>query len=175
MKLRTIIFAALALIPIAVSARDDAQQGMMPGMMHGMMHGKAEGGHSEDGGHAQDVGKPGDPRKVSRAIQVLMDDGMKFTPAKVNVKRGETIKFVVRNAGQIKHEMVIGSMAELKQHAELMRKIPGMEHADSNMVTLDPGETGELVWQFTKAGTFDFACLQPGHFEAGMMGKVSVR
>ena len=171
MKLRTIIFAALALTPIAVFADDDAHQGMM----HGMMHGKAEGGQSEDGGHAQDVGKPGDPKKVSRAIQVLTSDDMKFTPAKVNVKRGETIRFVVRNAGQVKHEMVIGSMAELKEHAGLMRKMPGMEHADPNMVTLDPGETGELVWQFTKAGTFDFACLQPGHFEAGMMGKVSVR
>ena len=113
--------------------------------------------------------------KVSRIIQVLMSDDMKFTPARADVKRGETVQFVVRNTGRIKHEMVIGSMAELKQHAELMRKIPGMEHADSNMVTLDPGETGELVWQFTKAGTFDFACLQPGHFEAGMMGKVSVR
>jgi uncharacterized cupredoxin-like copper-binding protein len=104
-----------------------------------------------------------------------MSDDMKFTPAKINVKRGETIRFVVRNAGQIKHEMVIGSMAELKEHAEMMRTMPGMEHAEPNMVTLDPGKTGELIWQFTKAGTFDFACLQPGHFEAGMMGKVSVR
>jgi uncharacterized cupredoxin-like copper-binding protein len=66
-------------------------------------------------------------------------------------------------------------MAELKQHAELMRKMPGMEHADPNQVTLDPGKTGELVWQFAKAGMFGFACLQPGHFEAGMMGTVSVK
>lgn len=175
MKGRMLILAALALTPIAASAHDDAHQGMMQGMMPGMMHGKAEGGHSEDGGHAQGVGKPGNPKNVSRAIQVLMSDDMKFTPAKIDVKRGETIKFVVRNAGQIKHELVIGSMAELKQHAELMRKMPGMEHADPNMVTLDPGKSGELVWQFTKAGTVDFACLQPGHFEAGMMGKISVK
>ncbi len=171
MKARMLILAAFALTPIAVLACDDAHQGMMPGMMHG----KAEAGHSEDGGHAQGVGQPGDPKKVSRAIQVLMSDDMKFTPAKVNVERGETIRFVVRNAGQIKHEMVIGSMAELKEHAELMRKMPGMEHADPNMVTLDPGKSGELIWQFTKAGTFDFACLQPGHFEAGMIGKISVK
>ena len=171
MKARTLIFAALALTPISVYAHDDAHQGMMPGMMHG----NAEGGHSEDGGHAQGVGKPGDPKKVSRAIQVVMSDDMKFTPANIDVKRGETIRFMVRNAGQIKHEMVIGSMEELKQHAELMRRMPGMEHADANMVTLAPGETGELIWQFDKAGTFDFACLQPGHFEAGMMGKVWVK
>ncbi len=175
MKGRMLILAALALTPIAASAHDDAHQGMMQGMMPGMMHGKAEGEHSEDGGHAQGVGKPGDPDNVSRAIQVEMTDDMKFTPAKIDVKRGETIKFVVRNAGQIKHELVIGSMAELKQHAELMRKMPGMEHADSNQVTLDPGKSAELVWQFTEPGTVDFACLQPGHFEAGMMGTVSVK
>ena len=171
MKVRMLIFAALALTPISVYAHDDAHQGMMPGMMHG----NAEGGHSGDGGHAQGVGKPGDPKKVSRAIQVVMSDDMKFTPANIDVKRGETIRFMVRNAGQIKHEMVIGSMKELKQHAELMRRMPGMEHAEPNMVTLDPGKTGELIWQFDKAGTFDFACLQPGHFEAGMMGKVWVK
>src|SRR5450759_2412196 len=171
MKARMLMLAALALTPISVYAHDDAHQGMMPGMMHG----NAEGGHSEDGGHAQGVGKPGDPKKVSRAIQVIMSDDMKFTPANINVKRGETIKFVVRNARRIKHEMVIGSMAELKQHAELMRKMPGMEHADPNQVTVAPGKSGELIWQFTKAGTFDFACLEPGHFEAGMMGTVSVK
>ncbi len=175
MKTRMLILAALALAPMAVFAHDDAHQGMMSGMMPGMMHGMAEGGHAEIGGHAEGVGKPGDPNKVSRAIRVVMSDDMKFTPAQINVRRGETIRFVVRNAGRIKHEMVIGSMAELKEHAEMMRKMPGMVHADANMVTLDPGESGELIWQFTKAGTFDFACLQPGHFEAGMMGTVSVK
>src|SRR5487761_2443883 len=166
-----LMLAALALIPITVYAHDDAHQAMMPGMMHGM----AESGHAEDGGHAQGVGKPGDPKMVSRAIHVVMSDDMKFTPAQINVKRGETIRFVVRNAGRIRHEMVIGSMAELREHAEMMRKMPGMVHADPNMVTLDPGESGELIWQFTQAGRFNFACLQPGHFEAGMMGTVSVK
>lgn len=171
MKTRMLILAALALAPMAACAHDDARQAMMPGMMHGM----AAGGHAAEDGHAEGVGKPGDPSKVSRAIQVVMGDNMKFTPAQVNVKRGETIRFDVRNAGRIKHEMVIGSMAELKQHAELMRRFPGMEHDDPNMVTLAPGESGELIWQFTQAGTFDFACLQPGHFEAGMRGTVSVK
>ncbi len=66
-------------------------------------------------------------------------------------------------------------MAELKQHAEMMRRMPGMEHADANMVTLAPGESGELIWQFVKTGRVDFACLQPGHFDAGMLGAVSVK
>ena len=171
MKARMLMLAVLALTPIAVYAHDAEHHGMMPGMMHEM----AAGGHEEDGGHAQAVGGPGDAKKVSRAIQVVMSDDMKFTPASIEVKRGESIRFLVRNAGSIKHEMVIGTMAELKQHAALMRRFPGMEHSDPNMITLDPGESGELIWQFTKAGRFDFACLQPGHFEAGMIGEVLVK
>ena len=165
MKVGLLMLGAIALTPVAASAHDDAHKQMMQGMMHG----------KTEGGHAQGVGKPGDPKKVSRTIQVLMSDDMKFTPAKVEAKRGETIKFVLRNAGRIKHEMIIGSMEELKQHAELMRRMPGMEHEEPNQMTLDPGKSGELVWQFTKAGTVDFACLQPGHFEAGMKGTVLVK
>jgi len=175
MKARMLILAALALTPFAGYAHEDTHQGTMQGMMPGMMHGKAEDGHAEDGGHGEGAGKPGDPKKVSRAIRVVMSDDMKFTPANIDVKRGETIRFVLRNAGRIKHEMVIGSMAELKQHAEMMRRMPGMEHADANMVTLAPGQSGELIWQFTQSGIVDFACLQPGHFEAGMKGAVSVK
>ena len=125
-------------------------------------------------GHAATLGKPGDPGKVTRSIVVEMNDAMRFKPDSIRVKRGETIRFIVRNTGKQKHEMVLGTIKELKEHAELMRKFPEMEHADPNQVSVDPGVTGELVWQFTKAGTFDFACLVPGHFEAGMVGKVQV-
>ena len=103
-----------------------------------------------------------------------MSDAMRFKPASIKVKRGETVRFIVRNTGKVKHEMVLGTIKELKEHAALMRKSPQMEHADPNQVSVDPGMTGELVWQFTRAGTFDFACLVPGHFEAGMVGKIRV-
>lgn len=126
-------------------------------------------------GHAATVGKPGDAAKVTRTMTVDMNDTMKFFPEKIKVKKGETIMFVVKNSGKIKHEMVLGSMKELKAHAALMKKMPEMEHADENMVSVDPGKTGEMVWQFTKTGKFDFACLQPGHFEAGMKGQVVVK
>ncbi|MBE0605492.1 MAG: cupredoxin family protein [Deltaproteobacteria bacterium] len=125
-------------------------------------------------GHATALGRPGDPGKVSRSIMVEMNDAMRFKPDSIRVKRGETIRFIVRNIGKLKHEMVLGTIEELKEHAELMRKFPEMEHADPNQVSVDPGKTGELVWQFTRDGTFDFACLVPGHFEAGMVGKVRV-
>jgi uncharacterized cupredoxin-like copper-binding protein len=125
-------------------------------------------------GHATALGKPGDPGKVTRNVAVEMNDSMRFLPDSIRVKRGETIRFIVRNTGKVKHEMVLGTIKELKEHAELMRKFPEMEHADPNQVSVEPGMTGELVWQFSKAGTFDFACLVPGHFEAGMVGKIRV-
>ena len=129
----------------------------------------------EDEHHTDILGKPGDPNKISRTIDVEMSDTMRFSPSDIKVKRGETIRFVLKNNGKVRHEMVLGSIEELKEHAALMQKFPEMEHADPNMVSVEPGMTGELVWQFTKAGTFDFACLQPGHFEAGMVGKVAVK
>ncbi len=138
-------------------------------------HGDEDHHGDHEKGHAAALGKPGDPAKVSRTVEVDMNDNMRFTPSNIAVKRGETIKFVVKNSGKLKHEMVLGSIRELKEHAELMRKFPEMEHADPNQVSVDPGKTGEMIWQFTKAGKFDFACLQPGHFEAGMKGKVAVK
>jgi len=135
-------------------------------------HAKRSGQRSEE--HASNLGKPGDPKKVTRTVTVDMTDAMRFLPASIAVKRGETIRFVVRNSGKVKHEMVLGTIEELKQHAALMRKFPEMEHADPNQTSVAPGKAGELVWKFTKSGTFDFACLQPGHFEAGMAGKITV-
>lgn len=111
---------------------------------------------------------------ATRTINVDMTDGMRFTPADIKVKQGETVRFVVKNSGQLKHELVLGTEKELKEHYEAMKKNPEMEHADPNMVTLAAGKSGEIVWQFTKAGKVDFACLQPGHYDAGMKGAVTV-
>jgi uncharacterized cupredoxin-like copper-binding protein len=119
-------------------------------------------------------GREGDPKKVTRTIKVDMSDAMRFAPAEIRVKRGETIRFEVRNSGNTLHEMVIGTMQELKEHAELMKKHPGMEHDEPYMAHVGPGKTGRLVWQFTKAGGFYYGCLVPGHFEAGMLGKLVV-
>lgn len=120
-------------------------------------------------------GREGDPAKAVRTIRVDMADTMRFTPADITVKRGETVKLVATNKGQVLHEMVLGTGEELKKHAELMRKFPGMEHDEPHMTHVKPGERGEIVWQFTEAGEFQFACLIPGHFEAGMVGKVTVK
>lgn len=173
MKPRTLTaLAAFAALPLAVQAHGgDMHKGMMK--MH-ESHGAAPA-QGEHEGHAAALGRPGDPRKATRVVEVAMGDDMRFSPAKIEVKRGEIIRFVVRNTGQVRHEMVLGTLAELKEHAEMMRKHPNMEHDDPNAVSVDPGKTGELTWQFTKAGSFDFACLVPGHFEAGMAGKIAVK
>ncbi len=135
----------------------------------------ASGAHS--GGHHADssvIGQAGNAAKVTRTIQVDMSDNMRFTPASIKVKQGETIKLVVKNSGKIKHEMVLGTEQDLKDHYELMKKNPEMEHEDPNMVTVQAGKTAEMIWQFTKAGTVHFACLQPGHYDAGMKGALLV-
>lgn len=140
---------------------------------------QAAGSHS--GGHAHGagdqpaaIGKPGAASGASRTVQVDMDDNMRFSPARIDVRQGETIRFVVRNVGRIKHEMVLGTQDDLLAHYELMKKHPEMEHDDPNQVTLAPGKSGEIVWQFTRTGQVDFACLQPGHYDAGMKGAVRV-
>ena len=133
----------------------------------------AAGSHA--GGHDESaVGELGKAANVKRTVQIDMSDAMRFSPASIDARQGETIRFVVRNSGQLKHELVLGTAKELLEHAEVMKKFPEMEHADANMVTVAPGKTGEVIWRFTKSGKVDFACLQPGHFDAGMKGAVAV-
>lgn len=133
--------------------------------------GKHAGSHNDQWAK---VGRPGDPKKVVRTVEIGAYDTMRFNHAQFTVKQGETVRIVVRNAGKLPHELVLGDEKSLREHAELMRRFPGMEHADPNQVTVAPGETRELVWQFTRAGTVHFACLLPGHYEAGMKGTITV-
>jgi uncharacterized cupredoxin-like copper-binding protein len=120
-------------------------------------------------------GREGDPKKVSRIVSVDMNDALRFSPDALVIKQDETVQFVVKNSGKVMHEMVLGTMQELKGHAEMMRRHPGMEHDEPYMAHVAPGKTGGFVWQFTQAGEFYFGCLVPGHFEAGMIGKVVVK
>ncbi len=125
--------------------------------------------------HESTVGEPSRAAQVDRTIDVTMTDRMRFSPDHVEVKAGQTVRFAVKNIGDQPHEMVLGSLDELKEHAEQMRQQPGMTHDEPNMVRLDAGETGEIVWHFDSPGQLDFACLIPGHLEAGMQGTIDVR
>lgn len=135
--------------------------------------GSSADGHHHDHGTAA-LGEPGKASQVTRTVQIEMRDSMQFVPSKLQVKQGETLRIVVKNSGQLTHEIVLGSEKDLKAHAELMKKFPEMEHSEPNMLTLAAGKTGELVWKFSRAGVVNFACLQPGHFDAGMKGQVRV-
>jgi len=119
-------------------------------------------------------GRTGDPKNVSRTIRISGHDTMRYSPSTITVRQGETIRFVIANQGKVFHETVLGTMEELREHAEWMKKHPTMEHDAPYMVHLPPGKKGEIVWQFTQAGDFHFACLIPGHFEAGMVGSIKV-
>ena len=103
-----------------------------------------------------------------------MGDNMRFTPDRIDVRRGETLRFRVQNAGKEMHEFVIGTKAENAKHAEMMIKHPNMEHDEPYMAHVSPGKTGEIVWTFNRAGTFEFACLIAGHYSAGMVGTINV-
>lgn len=119
-------------------------------------------------------GVAGEARKVARTVEVKMTDDMRFTPGVIRVKQGETLRLVHLNNGQVMHEFVLGTKQELDEHAALMKKFPDMEHDEPYMAHVGPGKKGEIIWTFNRVGEFDFACLLPGHYEAGMVGKIQV-
>lgn len=141
---------------------------------HSDSHAKKPTTPSAAGVEEKSFGKPGDAKKTVRTISVDMSDRMRFTPATLTVKQGETVKFIIRNSGKTMHEFVLGTMAELKAHSEMMKQHPGMEHDEPYMAHVAPGKTAAMVWQFTKSGEFHFGCLLPGHLEAGMIGNINV-
>ena len=155
----------LAAAILATSAGSAFGHGEMPSASKGVDYAKAE---------QTPFGRAADPKKAKRTVRVEMTDQMRFHPAEITVRRGDVVRFVPVNKGQVMHEMVLGTMDELKKHAELMKKHPGMEHDEPYMAHVAPGKTETVVWQFTKPGEFHFGCLIPGHFEAGMVCKVAV-
>ena len=123
-------------------------------------------------------GEPGDPKKPARPVLITMREGdgkMMFIPNRVEVRKGEQIRFMLRNNGELEHEFVLATAEENAKHAEEMKKYPDMEHDDPNGKRLKPKGTAEILWRFTKTGEFQFGCLIPGHPEAGMIGAVLVK
>lgn len=132
-------------------------------------------GHGDE--HDAAYGKPGDPKKPARVVQIVMlekDGKMIFNPSSLRVRKGEQIRFMLRNNGEIDHEFVIDTVEGNLKHMKEMEKNPDMEHDDPNARRLKPKASAEILWQFTKAGTFDFSCLIPGHRPSGMTGTITV-
>jgi uncharacterized cupredoxin-like copper-binding protein len=124
------------------------------------------------------AGEPGNPKRQAKAIRITMREGdgkMLYEPERLELRRGEQVRFIITNAGELPHEFVLGSTKDNLKHAELMKKYPDMEHDDPNGKTVQPKGTAEILWRFTKRGEFEFACLIPGHREAGMTGRITVK
>ncbi|MEW6693862.1 MAG: cupredoxin family protein [Pseudomonadota bacterium] len=162
---RLAILALACLLPLAASAH--GPQG----------HGSGHDMHQRSAlpPEQKPWGIAGDPARVTRTIEVRMSDDMRFTPDRITVREGETVRLRAVNRGRVLHELVIGTDAELAAHAELMKQHPDMEHDEPYMAHVPPGRRGEIVWHFNRPGTFAFACLIPGHFDAGMRGTVIVQ
>lgn len=122
----------------------------------------------------KDWGIAGDAKAVGRTITVRMTDDMRFAPNHLEVREGDTVRLRAENKGKVLHEIVIGTKAELDAHAEMMKKHPNMEHDEPYMAHVAVGKSGDIVWHFNRAGQFDFACLIPGHYQAGMTGTITV-
>jgi len=116
-----------------------------------------------------------EPKAAGRTVRFVMSDNMRFTPDRLEVRRGETLRIVVKNEGAMLHEFVLGTKAELDEHAALMLKFPNMEHDEPYMAHVPAGQQAQIVWTFNRAGEFDFACLIAGHYQAGMVGKIIVK
>ena len=168
---------ALLLIAAALFARVPAAAPAAPppGTVVKSAHAQEPARRKARPGGERPYGREGDPRKVKRAIRIDMSDAMRYFPDQVRVKKGDTVRFELRNNGELAHEMVIGTMDELKQHAATMKQHGEIAHDDANMAHVEPGGTGRIVWHFTRAGEFYYGCLIPGHFEAGMIGTIVVR
>jgi uncharacterized cupredoxin-like copper-binding protein len=132
-----------------------------------------------DAGHGKNVtfGSPGKESEITRTIEVQASDDMRFRPGKIEVRQGETIKFVVKNVGQVRHEFSIGDRVSQRAHALMMKKMPSMEHEDDpTTITVEPGQTKTVIWKFDKKppSPLEVACHEPGHYDAGMKAGVAL-
>ena len=155
--MKTLNLLMLLCLPLTVAAGSTGH--------HDHQHEARSGGY---------FGHPGKADAVNRTVALNAGDDMRFQPGKLAVKAGETIRFVVRNTGKVRHEFMLGGAAEQAEHAKMMQQMPGMVHEEPNALTLEPGQEKKLIWRFTEPGDVEFACHVPGHYEAGMKGAVSI-
>jgi uncharacterized cupredoxin-like copper-binding protein len=157
-----VALACIAVAPGAARAHDDARAG------HASPPASAKAPRQTAFGIA------GTPGKATPTIDISMSDEMRFDPSSITVTTGQTVRFRVANKGHAQHEMVIGTMAGLREHGAMMSAMPGMRHDEAYVAHVAPGAIGEIVWTFNRPGDFDFACLINGHYQAGMVGKIKV-
>lgn len=162
---KLMLAAVLTILPFKLLAIADKEVKTVP-----------QSGTERTDGHIHDraIGRPGDSSKVNKIVAMTVNDATHFKPSKVIVKSGDAVMFKIKNIGDFSHEMVIGSISELRAHAALMQKEPAMDHVQSNVVTLNPGQTRAITWKFMRSGKFGFACLVTWHLKFGTLGEITV-
>ena len=123
------------------------------------------------------AGQPVKGKWKSTAVTVVLSEQggkLVISPNRLRFKQGEVVKFSIRNDTAVKHELVLGTATENLGHAESMRISPDIEDHEVNGRVMNPNSTAELQWQFINTGTFEFACLVPGHAETEIRGEVIV-
>ncbi|MDN5515928.1 MAG: cupredoxin family protein [Pseudomonas sp.] len=166
MKRRAYTLTALALVALLTALHTQAHEDSHAG--HGSMN------MMEHGPEQKPWGIAGQVDKVDRTVEIRMGDSMRFTPEKLQVRQGETIRFVHHNDGKLLHEFVLGTRQTLDEHAAEMLKASGMAHGEAYMAHVAPEAQDEMIWTFNRAGEFEFACLIAGHYQAGMRGSIEV-
>ncbi len=137
--------------------------------------GSAETATPETTGHEFAFGSPADAADAARVVEIQTTDDMRFEPADITVAAGETVTFRLTNDGALVHDFTLGDQATQDEHEAEMAEMGGMGHDDEpNVATIPAGETVELTWTFGEEGTVLIGCHQPGHYAAGMTGRVTV-
>jgi uncharacterized cupredoxin-like copper-binding protein len=131
-------------------------------------------GMAGHGGAHLDFGQPGNPREVDRRVRIVARDDLRFDPPQVTIRKGQTVAFFLTNEGRNRHEFALGDRDFQFEHEKNMQVHTSEASHGSNTLELGPGETGEIVWKFTQSGEVMYGCHEPGHFEGGMYGIVTV-
>jgi uncharacterized cupredoxin-like copper-binding protein len=147
---------------------------------HGAAHAHGTEGHGEHNVNGpyeveqHPFGIAGHPKKLSRTVLVQLNDDKEFVPAAVRVKEGDTIRLVLQNRGQLKHEWVLGTDTDLRQQVQDRTRSGKALPDEVHRFQVDPGQTEEMVWTFNRPGQFKFTSLAPGRYQSGMVGVVTV-
>lgn len=172
---------AVGLMVLATSAAAAGENGHTH--EHGNGHGSAmnsQEGHGNGGDHSFAFGASASPSEADRTVEVEANDQMEFVPEEISVKKGETVRFVVKNVGRVQHSFTLATPDEQQQHEKAMEGMPMDRMAshmdgDPNGVVVQSGETETLTWRFTQAVSVEFACHIPGHYDAGMAGRIRIK
>lgn len=175
-----VLVAVLGLLAFACGGDDDAEEPSAGQVEETSMdmddHEDEEGDMGMDADHVFAFGEPADAAGADREIEVLAGDDFSYEPPAIEVSQGEVITFIVTNDGKIVHEFVIGDEEFQDEHEAEMADMEGeMMHDEANAIALEPGETKEFTWRFTEMGEFLYACHEPGHYDAGMIGTIRVQ